>query len=279
MARHALPLLLAVVLALAALTQPPFVGAARDQAQTVARNAAVTYAALRTINAAISTLKETEVSLPIVGGLGAKPGMALDPIDETVARVADILFLLMATTAVLTIAFGPIATAGAVIACAGFLALWLARRYPMWRGAAPMGQRAAIFGLLFALVLPVSWAGGGWMAGRMTDDRLEAAMSSLRGAGGGGPLAAAPAPDAGAPAMSSPWWSFWSEPRGAAVADADGGWRSVINEYSERAETILGSSLDIIAVYVLRLFVFPAFAVAVLIYALRQAVRLLDRPG
>ncbi len=58
-------------------------------------------------------------------------------------------------------------------------------------------------------------------------------------------------------------------PRGESV-----GWRSVIDEYSERAETILASSLDIIAVYTLRLFAFPAFALLMLVLVLRNALRL-----
>ena len=269
-------LLVALLLVAATFFQPPFVGSAERHSSDVAESAALAYAALRVINATLSTAKEAEVSVPIVGGLGAKPGMILDPIDETVARVSDVLFLLMAVTAVLKFAIGPIATLGAATSAAGFVGLSLVRCFPRLESARVLAQRLAVLGLVLALVLPASFAAGGWFGREITQDRLDAAYQTLRAAGGEDDLAADPAAAGGASSGAS-WWNFWSETGEADRAEGEGqGWLGAIEELAGRAETILTSSLDIIAIYLMRLFVFPALVLVILTIVVRQTLLLLS---
>jgi hypothetical protein len=267
-------LLASLLLVLAAIVQPPFVRAARLQAEDVATTAVIAYGALRAINAAISVAKETEFSVPVVGAVGAKPGMALDPVDETVARVSDAVFVILALTATLTLAFSPIAKLGALLAAASLAALWLALHVPPLRPLAGAAERLAAFGLLFALVLPAAFAGGGWIGKLATDPQLAAARAELEEASGQGVGQGMGGVDA-ADAEDLPWWRFRSGAEAPPAQDDAEGW---LGEYRERAETILQSSVTIIGVYVLRLLVFPAILLGGLLIVVRQAVAGLAAP-
>lgn len=258
--RH-LFLLLAVALAVAVWITPPFVQSAQDYNRRVAASALGAYAVLRTINAAISTAKEVEVSVPLVGGIGGKPGMALDPVDETVARISDGLFLVMSLTAILALTFAPVAKVGAALAAAGFLGLWCAATVPRLCAVAPAARAAATAGTMLAIVLPAAFAGGGWLGEVATERTLEQARTTLDSAGGN----AVPQADEG-----RGWWPFGENSAPAADSETSRSW---LDDYQERAVKILESSLTILAVYALRLVVLPAMILALVFAVLRGALR------
>lgn len=274
MRRHAI-LLVGLLFLAAAAFQPPFVRAATAHAEDVAATAVIAYGALRAINAAISVAKETEFSVPVVGAFGAKPGMALDPIDETVARISDAVFLVLAVTATLTLAFSPIAKVGALLVAGSLLVIWLARYFAFMRPIDGVAGRLAMLGLLLALVVPASFAAGGWLGKLATAEQLTAARAALEEASG--QVDSDAVANAGLPAADPlPWWRFWSGSEANSYTEGEA--QTWFGEYTQRAETILKSSLTIIGVYLLRLLVFPAVALGVLLIVVRQALAGLVAP-
>ena len=82
------------VLALTAalLRDNPVVSAAQGYAADVATTAAASYVTLRTLNAFLSTAQEIEVGLSFIASGSARPLKVLEPIDDTVERIAGLVF-------------------------------------------------------------------------------------------------------------------------------------------------------------------------------------------
>lgn len=172
-----------VLLILFAVTAPPGLNAARDHNDRVMQSAVVAYAALRAINASLSTAKETTIGVEMFGSVEGKPAMVLDPVDETVARVSGAIFALAGLSAILAVTLGPAAQTGAAVAGVGLVAIGIAARLgatfsgTLWGGV----RRCVALGLFLALVLPLGYAGGGWIGERATEGRLTAALEQLQG--------------------------------------------------------------------------------------------------
>lgn len=250
------------------------------------------YAILRGINAAISVAKETEVGVQFVGSMTTQPGMVLDPIDETVARVSEAVFLLAAGSGVLAVALVPLAQIGALLAGTGFFALWLAQsrlfaflplslagRYR----ALQLGALLARLGLVLALALPLGYGVGGSLGTWWTSDTWEAAQTRLSGEAedlvAAVEQAASPppaAPDAGG--TSGEDTSLLSRLMTGArqAGDAAGGAiRDAVPDLQgmqERGGEIVESSLTLIAIYLFRLLVLPAILLWVVLAFARRAL-------
>lgn len=252
---------------------------------SVFKNALAVFAVLRTINAALSVLKETEVGLAYVGSVTTQPAMILDPIDETVARVADAVFVLAVMSGVLTFAFTPLSRLGAGLACAGFLLMGAARHWPRGRRFERLGRSLAAMGLVFALALPVGYGLGGWLGQIWTEDALSGAYDELSGSAeilsataqraAGAPVAEAPAPRAEpAPedvrqfggSLMAPLLEGYDRARAAVdgmtgqVARAGSALREAVPDMAKvqaRGGEILESSLTIVAIYTFRLVLLP----------------------
>ena len=285
--------LAAVAMLVMAVWQPPMLGAAARQNEAVLASAVAVYAVLRTINAAVSTAKETTVGIGLVGSLQAKPAMVLDPLDDTVRRVADVTFAVAAVSGLLAVGLAPLCTVGAGLAAVGLGGMYVAG---LWPGAGRAWVAAcrslAVLGLAFGLVFPVGYGAGGWLGDALTADRLAAATERLR--------ASETALQAETDGLTAPQAAAEAAPRGgsedggdgvvdgtlrwlgsgvSAAQDSVGGlvdraWAVVParDAIAARGDAILTASLDIMAVYALRLLVFPVLTIVVLVVVLRAVL-------
>ncbi|PWR01321.1 hypothetical protein DKT77_17305 [Meridianimarinicoccus roseus] len=255
--------------------QPVFTAPAERFNSEVFGSALRVYAVLRGINAAISVAKETEVGVQFVGSLTTQPGMVLDPIDETVARVADAVFMLAAASGVLSVALDPLAQMGALLAGLGFLAVWAAGLAgvgipPSVLGALRSGGRTlGGLGLVLALALPLGYGLGGRLGTFWTADAWHAAQARLSGEAqelvAAVEDAAEPRPGkAGAergPSDENP--SFMERVLEGAVGAGDAAGDTLrgavpdLDYLQQRGGEIVESSLTLIAIYVFRLVVLP----------------------
>lgn len=293
-----------ILLLIIAVAGAPWVGAARDHNARVLESAVGAYAALRAINASLSVAKETTIGVELFGSVEGKPAMVLDPVDETVARISDALFALAAVSAVLAVGLAPAAQIGAGVAGAGFLVLAASRRAGLATGGAAWGglHRAVRLGLFLGLLLPIGCAGGGWLGEVATEARLEAALDRLRGqeaeinasvaalaaeVGRPAPEAvpdARPAPDRNGEAgvmdrvfgnMGAVAGSAMEAGREAVEGlrrQADGVREAVpdMAQVQARGGAIVESGLALLAIYTVRLVVFPLLTLAFLWVFLRR---------
>lgn len=289
----------ALAMLVMAVFQPPLLGAAERQNDAVLKSAVAAYAILRTINATVSTAKETTLGLGVVGSVQTKPAMVLDPLDDTVRRVADVMFAVAAVSGFLALAMAPVCKLGAIVAGVGLAGLYLVR---FGIGGSEAWTRAlrslATLGLALGLVLPVGFGAGGWIGESLTADRLAEAMARLEASETAisvetAALTVRPVvedPAQGAPAADGAglfdgtlrWLGDGAQ---AAMAGASGlldQARAVIpslSEIAERGEAILTSSIDIMAVYAMRLLVFPLLSVFILYTFARAALSGTDPGG
>lgn len=114
-----------LLLVAALLPQTPLSKSAARYAGGVATASAGTYVTLRTLNAFLSTAQEIEVGGAFVVSGTAQPLKVLEPIDDTVERIASVVFALMVVSGVLSVAMGPVSAVGLAM-MAGALVLWAA---------------------------------------------------------------------------------------------------------------------------------------------------------
>jgi hypothetical protein len=288
---HAFALAAVAMLAMA-VWQPPLLGAAERQNSAVLASAVAAYAVLRTINATVSTAKETTFGVGVIGSVETKPAMVLDPIDDTVRRIADVMFAVAAVSGLLAVGMAPVCALGAGVGALGFGGLYLAQFLPGPSGGWRRGCRAlAMVGLVLGLLLPVGYGTGGWIGQALTETRLDAAMARLEASESGIDTdteeltrrqAVSESADAATSGGDEGLMDGTLRWLGEGVRDAQdsiGGlvdrvWSGVPerNAIAARGEDILESSVDIMAVYALRLLVFPVLTLLVLYLAARAAL-------
>ena len=105
----------------------PLNDAAEKSATNLVTSATTTYIFLKSINAFLSIAQETEVSGGIVAlSGGVLPLKVLEPIDDTVERMATALFAVAVFSVVMSIAFNPLAIFGWVMLLLYFvIEIWL----------------------------------------------------------------------------------------------------------------------------------------------------------
>lgn len=241
--------------------------------EEVFRSAVAVFAILRSINAGLSVAKETEVGFEFFGSLTAQPGMVLDPIDETVARVADVIFLLMVSSGVLKFAFAPVAQIGALAGCLGFALIQATRMGYCHQALGRAGRTLAAGGLVFALALPLGYSIGGQLAAWWTNAPLELAQESLQGSADD--IEAAVEAAASGEQGEAPQGGFVDsllaplEATGNKMRDSMPDMSSV----QERGSEILENSVQIIAIYALRLIVLPLLMMWGMAVLVRRSLR------
>jgi hypothetical protein len=284
--------LAALAMALMAIWQPPLLGAAERRNDAVFGSAVAAYAILRTINATVSTAKETTLGVGLVGSVQTKPAMVLDPIDDTVRRVADVMFIVAAVSGLLVLGMAPVCTFGAAMAALGLAGLHLAWMRPAVAGPWRRSCRSLVaVGLVLGVLLPVGYGAGGWIGHALTEarladamDRLQASETSINAAtadltdGDAEPGAARADDPQGETGMLTAMRRFLDG--GADVAQEGWSWVSdraariatSLDRIAQRGDDTLKSSVDIMAVYTLRLFVFTAMTIFVLYVCARAAL-------
>ena len=162
--RWAVALLVVVLVACSWI--PGLESKANAQVDAGFKRALVAFAAARTLNAVISVIQETEVTVQPFGlGVKLAPGQMLDPVNDLVENFADVMMMA-------TIAFGIQKTLLLIFsdqsvswAVTGLACLWLA--FYFTRGAPVFLSRLLAMLLVLRFALPVVA-----IAGEMIHDRL-----------------------------------------------------------------------------------------------------------
>jgi len=159
----------------------PLTGHAEGRAQEVAAVSAGIYASLRTINAAISLVQEAQVGASVGVSGSVRPLAWLDPVDDTVERVAAVIFWIALAAGVLSLAFAPLSTVGWYLVAAAFLLRAATCLRPGQTGQVLRSGERGVFVLGAAfLLLPHAMAAGLSMGESLTEDRWIEAMAELR---------------------------------------------------------------------------------------------------
>lgn len=220
--------------------QNPLSNAAARYATTVSTASAATYVTLRSLNAVLSTAQEVEMGVGLGVSGSAQPFKMLEPVDDTIERIADSVFALMIFSGVLAVAMGPVGGVGfAMIAVA--LAFWW-----LLPGRA-LGRRLAVYGTFLGLALPLSFLLSGGIAQQMTQDVWDrnAAVVEQITASIDAPEAAGTTADAG-----------WLDRMRSGLTEMDG-YRALASTIYDQADALIASYVAILAVFVFRIFLLP----------------------
>jgi hypothetical protein len=152
----------------------PAVAPAVRAAQDIAVATASVYVSLRAINAALSAAQEVEIGASIGAQASLQPLKVLEPVDDTVERVAAVVFSVAAGAALAVVGLEPVAAIGLVVLGLGLIGMGIGR------GSMVVASlRAVRLGAALGLVLPLVFAGGVWLGERATQPQWDAAMAQL----------------------------------------------------------------------------------------------------
>ncbi|NNE51917.1 MAG: hypothetical protein HKN30_05890 [Sulfitobacter sp.] len=237
-------LCVALSLFVARSSEDPLTRTAQAYAADIASKSAGTYVTLRTLNAVLSTAQELEVGMSFIASGTAQPLKVLEPVDDTVERIAGLVFGIMVATGVLAVALGPVSALGLALLAA---ALALAAVFPQRRLSRQLGW----YGGFFGLALPVSLALATPLASTLTEatySRNLAVVSEITQQVSGGDV----------------------------IAEADlslNDYRRIAGNVWSRADELIGAMVAIVGVYVFRIFILPMLLIGGLFFAARSFAR------
>ncbi|SLN45252.1 hypothetical protein PSA7680_02309 [Pseudoruegeria aquimaris] len=239
----------------------PLTRQAESYATSVATASAGIYVSLRTLNAFLSTAQEIQVegSALVVSGSG-QPLRWLEPVDDTIERIAGMVFLVMVATGVISVAVGPIGAVGwglVGLAVAGEILRRITRHT---RPASVVEQTLLRYGLLLALALPLAYLLAGLIADWMTADvwaehsavvaRITAAVPETQGAG---------------PEAAEGWLQSLRD-----AGDALDRYQHLAEGVYENADELIRSYLMIFSVFLFKLLILPALILLGIVAAARR---------
>lgn len=234
----------------------PLTRAARDYAGDVAASSAAIYVTLRALNAVLSAAQEVEVGGALVVSGTVQPLKVLEPIDDTIERIAGLVFFVMVATGVLSVALGPVGGVGwGLVALACALSLWPAGR----RRVPALGPRLGLYGALLGLALPLAFVLSGLAADAMTRsvwDENRAVIDEITG------QVEIEAEDA---VEEKGWFDLFP-------GDLDH-YRVIAGNIMSRADILIASYLAILSVFVFKLLVLPALLMGGLYLGMRALAR------
>lgn len=274
-----LPVLAALCLVLALNPAGPVNAPAERAARDAAEASIVVYVALRSINAALSLVQEIEVGGSFGLSANAQPMKILEPIDDTVERVAGVVFAVALFAGAVSLGIGPVASLGFLLLALGLIVQ--AVREPLirygGRVATPTcraGSASIVTGAILALALPLSLALGNQFGEAVTAAKWQQAEAKLqeisgfsRSLVGEGDGVSLPGADQSKGAETG--WSGWfsgARDKVEAASEATG-------YFMSEADELLGASLILVSVFLLRTLVLPLAFLAVAIALLRQSLR------
>jgi hypothetical protein len=247
----------AAVLALVALlahANNPLTGQARAYAEEIAVSSAATYVSLRTLNAFLSTAQEIEVGGSMVVSGTARPLKVLEPIDDTIERIASVVFAVMVATGVLAVALGPVSGTGwALVGVAALLRLAVPGRL----GGLP--RRLGLYGGFLGLALPLAFVLASLLAERMTAQvwsTHQAVISEVTASLGAEDLP---------PAGEASWWQSLQDRLGGIER-----YQAVASALYSNADAVIESYIAILSVFIFRILVLPVLLVGAFWVAARQ---------
>lgn len=154
----------------------PLTTPAAEYTRDVAAASAAVYVTLRTLNSFLSTAQGVEVGVKFFGSASANPLRFLEPVDDTVERIASAVFALMLLAGVLSVAMGPVGGLGwAMVALAAVL--WLigwgrsqvaGHTSEVGHRHGALGRHLLWYGVFLALALPAAFLLSGSLADWMT---------------------------------------------------------------------------------------------------------------
>nr|CAD6601855.1 hypothetical protein RKHAN_00979 [Rhizobium sp. Khangiran2] len=158
---HSLAWLLVALLAATMFFINPLAETAAGFSREVTLGSGALYGTLRVANSLMSVAKDADVT----GGVGvasvtASPGQLLQPVTNTIDRMADLLFYLAIASGILSLVLAPVAkVASAVLALgAGAIAILLFKARSVPPALDRFSRSAAAIGLLGAVLLPASYS-------------------------------------------------------------------------------------------------------------------------
>nr|WP_255599298.1 hypothetical protein [Hasllibacter sp. MH4015] len=257
----------------------PALPPAVDAAEEIALVTAGVYVSLRAINAALSAAQEVEIGASIGAQASLQPLKVLEPVDDTVERVADVVFAVAAGAALATVGLEPVAALGLVVLGVGLLGLGGAGATGR-ENAAAASLRAVRLGAALGLVLPLVFAGGVWLGERATAPQWEAATAELDAVANEARILIRDgeqdlvAEDAEADGLFSGFLTGLSDvvgevqDAGAAVSN----YVAAVEVFMTQADALFRATLTIIGIFVLRTLVLPAVLLWSVMALLRRSV-------
>ncbi|MEJ6390621.1 hypothetical protein [Gymnodinialimonas ulvae] len=246
----------------------PALPPAVDAAEEIAVVTAGVYVSLRAINAALSAAQEVEVGASIGAQASLQPLKVLEPVDDTVERVADVVFAVAAGAALASVGLQPVAAVGLILLGIGLIGFGFASG-----SAARASLRAVRLGAALGLVLPLVFAGGVWLGEVATRVQWDAAMAELDAVAGearvliGAGEAELLGVAEGEEGMIS---GFLSAITGA--RDSVQGYVEAAAVFTREADTLFSATLTIIGVFVLRVLVLPVLLLWSVMVLVRRSV-------
>ncbi len=220
----------------------------------------------------------------VVGHASFQPLKVLEPVDDTVERVSDAVFLVAAGAALAAVGLAPVVSIGLVFLGVSLLGKLCIQCFPSFsKTVEPLCEKGINFGIIVGLAIPLLFALGVWVGERATAAQMNAAVAELDAVaqqariliGGEDDATVNPKPedeDAGI--------LDWLGAQMAGARDSVDGIIEGITSYRgaaqvliEEANTILEASLTIIGVFTLRVFVLPVF----LLFGAMSLLRVIPR--
>lgn len=237
----------------------PMIRQAEAYAGRVATASGGTYVALRSLNAVLSSVQEVEVGGSFVVQGSVQPLKVLEPVDDTVERVASVVFAIMLIAGVCAVSMAPLGAVGmGLIAVA--LAVHLARAGfvaspdPRAGRAAVVVSRLGRYGALLAIGLPLAFllAGlsEGLTAGLLAEHRAVIAEITAEVAAMDGEVL--------------PEGADWTDWLGGVSGDV-ARYRDMATQIIGRTDEMIASFLAILGIYVFRMVLLPALFLAMLL--------------
>ena len=246
----------------------PALPPASAAAEEVAAATATVYVSLRVINAALSTAQEIEVGASVGAQASVQPFKVLEPVDDTVERVANVVFAVAAGAALATVGFAPVAALGLCLFGLGCLLRVADDLLPAIDGMRAAAAYAMRLGAVLGVILPLGFAGGVALGEHITASQWNEAMADLESVrreasilvGSGGDAGAEDLLEAQDEDAASSWWSpFQSAGEGVSETfGAVGRYRQAAVVLMSEADTLFRATLTIIGIFALRTLVLPA---------------------
>lgn len=262
----------------------PLIAASERSAEEIAASSVAVYVSLRAINAALSTAQEIEVGASVVGQASVQPLKVLEPVDDTVERVAGAVFLVAAGAALFSVGLAPVVSIGLAALGAGLLGRAAVRRFPgLAAPAAPVCSRVITFGLAVGLALPLVFSLGVRAADSATAAQMRGAMAELDSVAQQARILIGAEEDlAEAPLQSGENTGLlaWLNGQVTAVSEGisgvfeqSGRYLEAAQVFVDEADSILRASLTLIGIFTLRMLVLPVF----LLWAAMALIRAVQR--
>jgi len=177
--RFLLLLVLAIVLATAWLK--PLEIAAGEQIDAGLKRALVSFATARALNAIISVVQGTDVSIEPAGvGIKFAPGQALRPINDLVAQFAELMLAASVSFGVMKVLLGMgghwvVSALLSIFALAWFGFRWRGREFPVWLA------RVLLVLLLVRFAVPLVTVGSDALFQKFLDGDYAASQNAIDG--------------------------------------------------------------------------------------------------